>query len=65
MVTNDVEQWSSEILHVFIRAHRVPFVQVERYCGGTERVAVTFLVRVSGCDAYPIGIGVIGATRGG
>ena len=35
--------------------------------GGAERVTVTFAdrVRISACDNRAVGLGVIGATRGG
>ena len=63
MVTDDLAEDD------FARADWLALSQLKLDCSSRAEpyaVAVTFAVRIriSGCDAYAIGLGIIGATRG-
>jgi len=61
MVTDDLAEED------FVRCDLFALSQLELDgSGGAKRIAVTFAVRVriSGCYAHAIGLGIIGATRG-
>lgn len=65
MVTDETGQRGFKILHRGMRADRSSRKHDSR--GRTKRVAfaIFFTFRVSGCDAHPIGLGVICATGNG